>query len=72
MTSSRYKVLPIPLRCLKVIVLKSLQKDDSNDIYFSLSSFCSSPAVKSSMLSVEVSRQPKSNLSPPPLIKLLR
>ena len=32
--------MSIPLRCLKVVFLKSLWKDDSSDIYFCLSSFC--------------------------------
>ena len=31
-TFSQDKVLPVPLMCLKVIVLKSLLKDDSIDI----------------------------------------
>ena len=50
MTSSLDKFLPILLKCLKVVFLKSLQKDDSSDIYFCLSSFCDSFAMKSSML----------------------
>ena len=48
--SSQDKVLWIPLRCLKVVFLKSLWKDDSSDIYFCLSSFCGSSALKSSIL----------------------
>ena len=48
--SSQNNVLPIPLKCLKVVFLKSLLKEDSSDIYFCLSSICGSPAMKSSML----------------------
>ena len=49
-TSSQDKVLPIPLRCLKLVFLKSLEKDHSSDIHFCLSSFCGSSAMKSSIL----------------------
>ena len=38
------------LRCLKVVFLERLRKDDSSDIYFCLSSFCGTPAMKSSTL----------------------
>ena len=44
--SSQGNILPLPLRDLKVVFLKSLRKDDSSDIYFCLSSFCDSPALK--------------------------
>ena len=42
----------MPLRCLnsKVVLLRSLWKDDSSDVYFWLSSFCGSPAMKSGIL----------------------
>ena len=48
--SSQDKALPIPVSCLKVVNLQSLKKVDSSDVYFCLSSFCGSPAMKSSML----------------------
>ena len=48
MTSSHDKVLPIPPMCLKDVVLKSVRKDNSNDMYFFLSSLCGSPAMKRS------------------------
>ena len=51
-TSSKDKVLPISVRCLKVVFLKSLWKDDSSDIYFCLSSFYGSPAMKSKVCSL--------------------
>ena len=51
-TSGKDKVLPIPLRCLKVVFLKSLRKDDFSDIDLSLSHFCGSVAMKSSILGV--------------------
>ena len=50
MTSGRDKVLPIPLKCLGVVVLESLREEDSNDIYVCLSSICGSPAMKTSIL----------------------
>ena len=60
-TFSQDKVLLITPRCLKVILFKSFGKDDSSDIYFCLSNFCGSPAMKDA----EVLRQPKSNLPTP-------
>ena len=33
-TSNQGKVLPIPLRCMRVLFLKVFQEDDSSDIYY--------------------------------------
>ena len=63
-TSSQDKVSPILPSCLKVVFLKSLRKDDSSDIYFCLSSFCGSPAMKGSNQRCRGSLNV--NLPPPP------
>ena len=49
-TSSRDKLLPLPLKCLKVVCLKNVLKDNVSDIYFCLSSFFSAPAMKNRSL----------------------
>ena len=45
-TSGKDKILSMYLRYPKVVLLKSLRKEDSSDIYSGLSDFCGSPGVK--------------------------
>ena len=50
MNFTQDKVKPIPLRCVKVVFLENVWKDESRDVYFCLSSFCGYLAMKSSIL----------------------
>ena len=65
-TSGQDNVLPTPLRCLEVVFLKSLRKDDFSNIYFCLSSFCGSPAMKRSILRCRDDLNLSSSPPPPP------
>ena len=65
-TFSQDKLLPIPLKCLKVVFLKSLWKDDSSDILFVYPAFVVLLLWKKCP---KVWQRPESNLTPPSPLK---